>query len=82
MEWATLEPSGKLGIILKQEAEPTTKKDIQQLQASINTLMTNQSQLEQLTKQFNKTNTDFSKDNIFTEVRDNEHKNPPPKHLQ
>lgn len=82
VQLATLEPSGQLGFTLKQEAQPATKKDIQQLQESIHSLMTNQSQLEQLTKQFGETNEEFKKGNIFTEVKNEGHKNTPPEHLQ
>src|SRR5699024_4796218 len=35
VEWATLEPSGNVGFTLKQDAQTATKKDIQQLQQSI-----------------------------------------------
>lgn len=82
VEWATLEPSGQLGYTLKQESQPATKKDIQQLQLSVNQLMTSQSQLEQLTKQLNETNTQSTQENIFTEVKNKGHKYAPPEHLQ
>ncbi|MEN1969462.1 DUF421 domain-containing protein [Lentibacillus sp. N15] len=82
VEWATLEPSGKLGITLKAEAQPATKKDIQQLQESINQMMTTQLQLQQLTKQLSDTNMQFDQANIFKEVKDNDHKYTPPEHLQ
>ncbi|HLS20596.1 MAG TPA: DUF421 domain-containing protein [Bacillota bacterium] len=82
VEWATLEPSGQLGLTLKQEAQPATKKDIQQLQESINYLINNQAQLEQMTKQLSQANKEFDKDNIFTEVKNEGHKHQPPEHLQ
>lgn len=41
---ATLEPSGRVGIMLKEEAQPATKKDIEQLQQSINELIAQLSQ--------------------------------------
>lgn len=41
VEWATLEPSGQLGFMLKQQSQPATKKDIIQLQQSINLLINN-----------------------------------------
>lgn len=82
VQWATLEPSGHLGFTLKKEAQPATKKDIQQLQESINLLMSNQNQLQQLTKQLHEKNIQTNQENIFTEVKNKEHTNPPPKHLQ
>lgn len=82
VEWATLEPSGNVGFTLKQDAQTATKKDIQQLQQSIQTLMNNQSQLEQLTKTLRETNAQFQQDNIFTEVKNKKHQHEPPEHLQ
>ncbi len=82
VQWATLEPSGQLGFILKQEAQPASKKDIQQLQASINTLMTNQSQLDQLTKKLSEINMQSNRDSLFTEVKNKRHEHTPPNHLQ
>lgn len=82
VEWATLEPSGKLGFTLKQEFQPATKKDIQKLQSSINELRATQSQLGQLTKQLNESNLTSNETNIFTEVKNKGHQNTPPKHLQ
>lgn len=74
VQWVTIEPSGQLGLTLKQEAQPASKKDIQRLQESIITLMTNQSQLEQLTKKLSETNMQFDKGNIFSEVNNKRHK--------
>src|SRR5690625_2817901 len=82
VQLATLEPSGQLGFTLKQEAQPATKKDIQRLQESIHSMMTHQSQLEQLTKQLSETNKGFTKENIFAEVKNKGHQNTPPEHLQ
>jgi len=82
VQWATLEPSGNLGFTLKQEAKPANKKDIQQLQESINLLMTNQDQLQQITKQIHEKNIQNNKENIFTEVKNKEHAKPPPEYLQ
>lgn len=82
VQWATLEPSGNLGFTLKQEAQPANKKDIQQLQESINLLMNNQNQLQQITKQLHEKDIQLNKENIFTEVSNKEHTNPPPKDLQ
>lgn len=82
IEWATLEPSGKLGFTLKQHAQPATKKDIRQLQDSINQLLTTQMQLKQLTQSLSDTNMQFDQANIFKEVKDKDHSYTPPDHLQ
>lgn len=57
LEWATLEPSGKIGFSLKKEARPASKKDIQQLEESIGNLSKNLERLERLLIQLNKTST-------------------------
>lgn len=36
LEWATLEPSGKIGFVLKEHAKPATKGDIQKLMNAMN----------------------------------------------
>ncbi|MBT2214980.1 DUF421 domain-containing protein [Virgibacillus dakarensis] len=82
VEWATLEPNGQVGFTLKQEAQPATKKEIRELQQSVESLMTNQVRLEQLTQQLTKMNQQFNQENIFAEVKNNEHQQTPPKHLQ
>lgn len=80
VELATLEPNGQIGFTLKQEAQPVTKKEFQQLQQSVNQLTTSQS--EQLNQQLDRIQKVLSQNNLFTEVKNNAHKNPPPKHLQ
>jgi len=37
VEWATLEPNGQLGFMLKEEARPVTMKDLQQVSLQLNT---------------------------------------------
>lgn len=77
VEWATLEPNGQVGFTLKKDAQPATKKDIQQLQASIDQLLGSQ-----VKGQTTKTNRNtFKKNNLFTEVKEKGHKYTPPKHL-
>lgn len=82
VELATLEPSGQLGFTLKQRAQPATKQDIQQLQQSINLLMNKQAQLEQVSKQSETVSQQANQDNVFKEVKNKGHQNPPPEHLQ
>lgn len=84
VQMATIEPSGELGFTLKQASQPATKKDIQQLQQSIQQLITNQSQLERMTSQLseNQMQTQANQGNIFTEVKNKGHEHTPPEHLQ
>jgi uncharacterized membrane protein YcaP (DUF421 family) len=82
VQWATLEPNGQVGFTLKQEYQPATKKDMQQLRQSIEKLMTSQLRLEQLNQKLTKMNKQFNQESIFAEVEDKGHKHAPPKHLQ
>lgn len=86
VEFATLEPNGQLGFVLKQEAQPVTKKEFQQLLDIIKeTVTTNNNatklhdQLEQVKQELEKAKT---QDTIFTEVSNNGHDKQVPKHLQ
>ena len=80
VEYATLEPNGKVGYTLKQDAQPVTNKQFQALQADI-----------QVIKQFllippaspQSQNQPNNSQNLFTEVARNSHnEDVPPKHLQ
>ncbi len=82
VEWATFEPSGQLGFTLKKEAQPATKKDIQELQQMFQQLTTNHSQLEHFTKQLSELNKEPNQAKLFTEVKNKGHKHTPPNHLQ
>lgn len=84
VEFATLEPNGQLGFTLKQEAQPVTLKqfqqlsnEIQQLQKSLNLLIPGENQIEHESKT-NKTN----QENLFVEVMNKGHEDTPPKYLQ
>lgn len=78
VKWATLEPNGQLGILLKKEAQPVTKKEFQELQQSIHTLLKKQG-----IRVYTQSPTTKSDDqNIFTEIKQKGHKQKPPKHLQ
>lgn len=78
VKWATLEPNGQVGIELKSDYQPATKKDIQSLQKDI----------EQLAKSLNVTLQKSSSPqgskhpDIFSEVAKQQHNNEPPNHLQ
>ncbi len=71
VEWATLEPNGQLGFTLKQEAQPVTKKEFNQLTSQLALL---QNKLDQVNKK--------QQENIFTEVANKGHQNPPPDRLK
>lgn len=82
VQWATLEPNGQLGLELKQDAQPVTKKEFEQFQQSINNVISSDSQLTQLNQKLTQLNKQLNQQNIFAEVGDKEHKDLPPKHLQ
>ncbi|GEL76968.1 DUF421 domain-containing protein [Tenuibacillus multivorans] len=75
VQYATIEPNGQIGYTLKEDAQPVTKKEFQQL---LQDMSANQTQLAQLNQQLSKIN----QDNMFTEVSQNEHAQNPPEHLQ
>lgn len=81
VEWATLEPNGQVGYSLKPEAQPVTKKEFQQLQQSINTLLlSHRRNLPIENQQSEKDNK--QQNNLFQEVDRKGHEYPPPDHLQ
>ncbi|SER21923.1 DUF421 domain-containing protein [Piscibacillus halophilus] len=75
VKYATIEPNGQVGYLLKDEAQPVTKKEFNQL---MKLLTNNQTQLNQINQQMNQ----MSEDNLFKEVSKKSHNNEPPKHLQ
>lgn len=73
---ATLEPSGRLGIMLKKEAQPATKKDIQQLQKSIDQLLVSLNNAPTQQENDQSQNSKPNKVNLFFEIKNSEqHKN-------
>lgn len=80
VEWATLEPNGQVGFILKEEAQPVTKKEFQQLQQLM--VSSTEEQMKLLHQQLTQLQTQLNQNNLFTEVAYGEHTTPPPKHLQ
>ncbi|MDQ0158347.1 DUF421 domain-containing protein [Alkalibacillus salilacus] len=74
VQWATIEPNGQLGYMLKTDNQYATKQDIQMLKSLIES---NQPQ-PQNANSATQTNTP---DNIFTEVKDRKHKQQPKKNL-
>ncbi|MCM3584300.1 DUF421 domain-containing protein [Mesobacillus maritimus] len=79
VEYATIEPNGQVGYTLKQEAQPVTIKQFQELQQDLQ-------QIKQLLlipqNQAQQSDLNHSQ-NLFTEVARNAHnEDVPPKHLQ
>ncbi|MDF2606655.1 MAG: hypothetical protein K0S34_850 [Bacillales bacterium] len=78
IQYATLEPNGQLGYILKPEKQPVTKQEFNQLL----------NEIQQFKSYFlnNPTPTNQKinkiKNNNFEEVINNKHNIEPPKHLQ
>jgi uncharacterized membrane protein YcaP (DUF421 family) len=80
VEWATIEPSGQIAVMLKEDLQPITKKEFKQLKDL----------LEQTLQQLN-IEVDSYKENpkirseqqetIFAEVKRKSHKNKPPSRL-
>lgn len=88
VDWATLEPNGQIGFMLKDKAKPATKKDLQQLSKQLNQLNTmladqlNQRQSQSASAFHTPPNQQQGQDSLFKEVADKGHQTPPPKYLQ
>ncbi|WP_010097812.1 DUF421 domain-containing protein [Ornithinibacillus scapharcae] len=86
VEYATLEPNGQLGYILKQEAQPVTKKEFQQLIDLMHSWLTAHQDIAEFSKQVKEITQQFEslklQDNLFTEVTNNSHDKQVPKHLK
>ncbi|WP_404456053.1 DUF421 domain-containing protein [Oceanobacillus kapialis] len=90
VQWATLEPNGQVGFILKPDSQPVTKKEFQQLaddiKAYLQTVTPTQevtqlhNQLQALTAQIQQANANGV--GLFHEVQQKQHDNTPPKRLQ
>src|SRR5699024_10593949 len=91
VKWATMEIDGKIGFTLKEDAQPVTKKEFKQLETDVQQVLNllranpnrtinpvNKQQMNPLTKPKQANN----QPDIFTEVDQDGHENPPPKHLQ
>ncbi|WP_084309241.1 DUF421 domain-containing protein [Alkalihalobacterium bogoriense] len=109
VKWATLEPNGQLGYMLKDTAKPSTKNDVETLRQEVNQLkkllsnqtettsalppLTNQTSPDpnimqkinqQLTLLHDKVNQLQKKSelDLFEEIQQQRHNNPPPEHLR
>lgn len=78
IEWATLEPNGQIGYVLKQAAQPVTKKEFEELRLDVQRILQALDREFSLTAQ-NKHQTDL---NLFTEIEIKSQKHNPPKYLQ
>lgn len=78
VKWATLEPNGHVGYELKQEAQPVTKKDLEDFKLSMLSLLSSRTKLSPKDENLNLN----QQQDIFSEVKHKAHKNPPPSHLQ
>ncbi|WP_408009825.1 DUF421 domain-containing protein [Pseudalkalibacillus sp. A8] len=77
VKWATLEPNGQIGYMLKNDAQPVTKKEFQQLKQDIEDikrLLNPNAAINQPQAQGNQTK------DLFSEIENNT--SPSPKHLQ
>ncbi|WP_423797913.1 DUF421 domain-containing protein [Neobacillus sp. SAB-20_R2A] len=85
VKWATLEPNGQLGLELKEEAQPVTKKDFEEFKQTIVNLIPSNSQISHINEVLQLLNNKVkpeSQEDIFAEVKNQEHTSPPPKYLQ
>lgn len=80
IQYATLEPNGRIGFTLKEEAQPATKKEVQLVQQEIHqlALLLNSN----LANQINQPSKSNQQPNLFTEAANESHKSQHPKHLQ
>src|SRR5699024_7824525 len=91
VKWATMEVDGKIGFTLKEDAQPVTKKEFKQMQNDVQQVLnllranpnpTSSPVNEQQMNPLNPPKQANTQPDIFTEVDQDGHKNPPPKHLQ
>ena len=79
VKWATLEPNGQLGIELKQDAQPVTKRDFEEFKKNLTNLIANKTP-DNFTNEL--ANVEKTKENIFIEIQNKGHQSSPPKDLQ
>ncbi|TSI06220.1 DUF421 domain-containing protein [Lysinibacillus sp. BW-2-10] len=81
IQWATLEPNGQVGFILKPDAQPVTKGEFQQLRQDLQQMSLLLHSLYQAQSNLNIQQPE-NKTNLFSEVAQNSHDYQPSKHLQ
>lgn len=85
VKWATLEPNGQFGFELKPDAQPVTKKDLEEFKQTIINLIVNNSQDNQINEILNTVNTNNeikNQEDIFAEIQNKRDQPSTPKHLQ
>ncbi|MBE4907955.1 DUF421 domain-containing protein [Bacillus luteolus] len=95
IKWATLEPNGQIGFLLKDQLQPATKQDVEQIQKDIQELKMLFNQRLPKVKLITKFNEpaveptppasqkqENDQPDIFSEVNYKSHETPPPKYLQ
>lgn len=85
VKWATLEPNGQLGLELKPDAQPVTKKDFEEFKQIVTQLLLSNpqnTQINELLNSLNKNNEATSQEDLFAEVQNKGHQISTPKHLQ
>lgn len=80
VQWATLEPNGRIAMVLKDEAQPVTKKEFQTLQQNIEKIMQTLNKQAPIQQQTNQPKS--NEPDIFVEVDKKGHKIKPPNYLQ
>ncbi|MDQ0229325.1 DUF421 domain-containing protein [Metabacillus malikii] len=80
VHWATLEPNGQLGIILKEDAQPVTKKELKKLEEKLDFIINTYTMVNVV--QSTTIDTPQHKGTLFTEVKNKKHDKEPPTHLQ
>lgn len=86
VQWATLEPNGQVGLVLKEDVQPVTKKEFKQLTGLIEDLQNQLHQQIQYNEQPRQLNREQlspeQQETIFAELQKKSHKNTLPEHLR
>lgn len=86
VQWATLEPNGQVAYVLKQDAQPVTKKEFKQLVNMVEKILQEQSKEPHNQEEIAGLNSQplppEQQEDLFAEVYRRSHKNTPSKHLQ
>lgn len=85
VQWATLESNGRVALVLKEDAQPVTKKEFKQLTSMLEQTLNQINQLANVGQSSPLSKESIpseQQETIFAEVQRNSHRNKPPKHLQ
>lgn len=86
VEFATLEPNGQVGLMLKKDAQPVTKKEFQQLMDMMQQTATMNNQMQALIEQIAQLKTELQstkqEKNLFTEINEKSEEAHEPRNLQ